>query len=95
MPEHRNTGRPLQLKWQRTWSYGGDDFTAKHPDCRSYCRIFKVSCGPQRGRWTWAAGANETNAGTGYEETPRAAALAAELALFTQFARAPTMRSDT
>ena len=76
------------LKWRRTWpgrQYplgSEDDYTAS-PDDRphAYCRIYRVICGPQDGRWLWTA-AEYRQLGSGYEKTPRLAAAAAERALF-------------
>ena len=95
---HPETGREYQpaasdmdlprprLRWRRTWPDGaGDpnDFSAgdpAHPDM--HARIYLSRSGaPVGGAWIWAVG-EQANLGTGTAETPRAAALAAEVAWF-------------
>lgn len=72
----------FRLRWRRTWpddARSRDDFVAREE--KFYCRIYLDNSGPQSGRWYWTA-ARDYNLGTGFADTVREAALAAERAYF-------------
>lgn len=80
-------GQKPRLRWRRTWpcwtwpANVDKDYTASIDEPRGYCRVWLVVGGPQGGRWAWSA-ATWYDAGTGFEDSAREAALAAEDALF-------------
>lgn len=65
----------FRLRWHRTWPDVHNDFMASED--AGFCRIYHEEGGPQRGRWFWTC-AKTTQLGSGYEETARQAAMAAE-----------------
>lgn len=88
MPEIPDSA--FRLKWTRTWPDGSpDDFIAQIGD--DYCRIHGVRGGPQDGRWYYAVGVGGYNAGEGFGDTAREAALAAEEAYFKAGGKAPDL----
>lgn len=72
----------LQLTWRHTWPEKDEDYSAKDPadpGPGSNCRVY-LSSSSGRPLWRWYASSSRGHLGQGWEETAKAAALAAEAA---------------
>lgn len=72
----------FRLRWRRTWPdepRAREDFAARED--KFYCRIYREGVGPQGGRWYLTAAKNNS-LGTGFADSVREAAVAAEQVYF-------------
>jgi hypothetical protein len=65
----------FRLRWRQTWPDHPDDFTARADG--GYCRVYRMTGGPQDGRWFWVAARSRT-LGTDFADTAREAAIKAD-----------------
>lgn len=70
----------FRLKWRLTWPDRDHDFAGYDGETR-VCRIYRTMPPSLGERWWWGAGQTR-NLGTGYADSAREAALAAETAYF-------------
>lgn len=76
----------LRLEWRHTWTNKDQDYCAKDPQDSSpgeNCRVYLCSSSGNP-RWRWYASSRQGNLGQGWEETAKAAAVAAEAAYWAR-----------